>query len=104
MEKEELNIKNGLILKGFRKQNKLSQQQMGDLIHRDHRSVSAYELGSRPIPKTIINMLNNKYKLKLKYIENTPRKTIIKNKQEQETKKLNVVISYLTNLLNYLKK
>ena len=60
------NKKNGEILLGFRKQNKMSQTEIAEIIGRDRRDISKYETGQRAIPQNSIEVLNKKYGLKLK--------------------------------------
>lgn len=60
------NLANGKILLGFRKQNKMSQSELGKIINRDSRDISKYETGMRPIPQDAVDFLNAQYKLKLK--------------------------------------
>ena len=59
-------LKNGQILTGFRKQNKMTQADLGKIIGRDSRDISKYETGLRPIPQAAVDYLNTTYKLKLK--------------------------------------
>ena len=59
-------LKNGQILTGFRKQNKMTQAELGKIIGRDSRDISKYETGLRPIPQAAVDYLNTTYKLKLK--------------------------------------
>jgi transcriptional regulator with XRE-family HTH domain len=59
-------LKNGQILTGFRKQNKMTQAELGKIIGRDSRDISKYETGLRPIPQAAVDYLNSTYKLKLK--------------------------------------
>lgn len=58
-------VSNGLILRGFRKQNKLTQAQVGSVVGRTGKVVSKWETGVNNIPASIISILNKKYKLGL---------------------------------------
>ena len=60
------NKSNGLKLRGFRKQNKMTQAQVGAAIGRNSRTISQYETAYRAIPDKIIAQLNAKYSLDLK--------------------------------------
>lgn len=60
------NLKNGEILVGFRKQNKITQSELGKMVGLDSRDISKYEKGYRAIPQEAIDYLNSKYNLKLK--------------------------------------
>ena len=60
------NLKNGEILVGFRKQNKITQAALGKMIGLDCRDISKYEKGYRAIPQEAVDYLNSKYNLKLK--------------------------------------
>lgn len=57
--------KNGEILLGFRKQNKMTQTELGNVVGKDKRDVSKWEKGYITIPQSIIETLNKKYRLKL---------------------------------------
>lgn len=60
------NLKNGEILVGFRKQNKITQATLGKMIGLDCRDISKYEKGYRAIPQEAVDYLNSEYNLKLK--------------------------------------
>lgn len=60
------NKSNGLKLRGFRKQNKMTQAEVGASIGRNSRTISQYETAYRAIPDKIIAQLNAKYSLDLK--------------------------------------
>lgn len=60
------NLSNGKILAGFRKQNKITQSALGEMIGLDSRDISKYETGHRAIPQEAVDYLNSKYNLKLK--------------------------------------
>ena len=51
-------IKNGQRLKGLRKQNGYTQEYIGNLVGKDKRSISRYELGTTSMPSSVINILN----------------------------------------------
>jgi len=59
-------LKNGEILLGFRKQNKLTQSELGKIVGLDSRDISKYEKGLRAIPQEAVDVLNSTYNLKLK--------------------------------------
>ena len=59
-------IKNGQRLKGLRKQNGYTQEYIGNLVGKDKRSISRYELGTTSMPSSVISILNKKYNLGLK--------------------------------------
>ena len=90
--KEQINLENGKILRGFRKQNKLTQAQVGSLINRGQRAVSFYETGSHSIPIDVVNILNGKYNLKLIFgrqaasKSNTPNKSAAKTSSTSRSK------------------
>lgn len=58
-------ISNGLILRGFRKQNKLTQADIASVVGKNKRTISSYEIGKINIPSSVISILNKKYKLGL---------------------------------------
>ena len=60
------NLSNGKILAGFRKQNKITQSALGEMIGLDNKDISKYETGHRAIPQEVVDYLNSKYNLKLK--------------------------------------
>lgn len=60
------NKKNGEILIGFRKQNKMTQSELANILGRDRRDISKYEVGQRAIPQNSIDLLKKTYGLKLK--------------------------------------
>ena len=61
----ESTVSNGLILRGFRKQNKLTQTEIGSVVGRSSKTVGHWETGYHNIPESIISILNKKYKLGL---------------------------------------
>lgn len=58
-------VSNGLLLRGFRKQNKFSQAYIGEIVGKNKRTVSSYEVGRINMPSSVISTLNKKYKLGL---------------------------------------
>lgn len=58
-------VSNGLILRGFRKQNKLTQAEIGTVVGRSGKTVGHWETGYHEIPESIVSILNKKYKLGL---------------------------------------
>ena len=82
------NLLNGKKLKGFRQQNKMSQNDLGLIIGKNFRTVSSYEKGYYSIPNDIIEKLNKEYHLRLqkpekvvkKVVKNTVKKTVKKTK------------------------
>ena len=56
-------VSNGLLLKGFRKQNGFSQAYIGEIVGKNSRTVSSYEVGRHNMPSSVISILNKKYKL-----------------------------------------
>ena len=56
---------NGLLLKGFRKQNGYSQADIAEVVGKNKRTVSSYEIGRFNMPSSVISILNKKYKLGL---------------------------------------
>lgn len=94
---------NGLKLKGFRKQNKMSQTDLGNKINRDFRTVSCWETGKSNIPDSVIYSLNKLYKLNL-----IPRKeySVVKSKTRTGTQdkiKTHRKNSYVGKFLNFYK-
>lgn len=72
------NLLNGKKLKGFRQQNKMSQNDLGSIIGKNFRTVSNYEKGHCSIPETIIEKLNKEYHLRLQKPEKVVKK-VVKN-------------------------
>jgi len=58
-------VSNGLLLRGFRKQNKFSQAYIGEIVGKNKRTVSSYEVGRINMPSSVVSILNKKYKLGL---------------------------------------
>ena len=93
------NKKNGEILLGFRKQNKLTQKALAEIIGRDQRDISKYEVGRRAIPQNSIDLLKEKYGLKLKstgkviHAKRNPKAVDI----ETNTKKIKMIITNETS-------
>ena len=95
------NKRNGEILLGFRKQNKITQSELGKMIGRDSRDISKYEKGFRAIPQSAVDLLNDNYHLKLKstgkvykvvsttrnfVVEYTPKKSVKTTKSVKKVK------------------
>lgn len=72
------NLLNGKKLKGFRQQNKMSQNDLGSIIGKNFRTVSYYEKGHYSIPNDIIEKLNKEYHLRLQKPEKVAKK-VVKN-------------------------
>ena len=94
---------NGLKLKGFRKQNKISQAELGNKVNRDYRTVSGWETGKSNIPDSIIHTLNKLYKLNL-----VPKRdySVVKSKTRgytQDKIKSHKKTSNVSKFLNYYK-
>ena len=100
-----INEENGLKLKGFRKQNGFSQSYIGEIVGKDFRTISRYELGDA-MPKSVIDILNQKYNLRLKVqkVKTTTKTTAKTTKEEVIAKSLESVISTLTKLVEYLRE
>lgn len=62
----EVDKKNGEILLGFRKQNRMTQAELGEILGRNFRDISKYEKGLLPIPQEVVTLLNKRFKLRLK--------------------------------------
>lgn len=99
---------NGQKLKGFRKQNGYSQAYVGQLIGKDHRTISAYEVGRYPIPDSVVDLLNKKYDLKLKSsivkkekVVQTSARTV---KGEVVSRVLQEIINKIQEVINYVKE
>lgn len=105
------NKRNGEILLGFRKQNKITQSELGKMIGRDSRDISKYEKGFRAIPQSAVDLLNDNYHLKLKstgkvykvvsttrnfVVEYTPKKSVKSAKSEKKTVKSSGVTTTTT--------
>ena len=86
------NKRNGEILLGFRKQNKITQSELGNMIGRDSRDISKYEKGFRAIPQSAVDLLNDKYHLKLKStgkvykVVSTTRNFVVEYSPKKSTK------------------
>lgn len=92
--------KNGLLLLGFRKQNRMTQTELGLIVGKDKREVSHWEKGDRTIPQSIINLLNKKYRIRLKNtgkLMRTEIKTIIKKPTIKDS------LKNFFNLMNILR-
>ena len=63
--KKSSKVSNGLLLKGFRKQNGLTQAYIAEIVGKNKRTVSSYEIGKINMPSSVISTLNKKYKLGL---------------------------------------
>ena len=109
-----LDVENGLKLRGFRKQNGYSQSYIGEIVGKDHRTISRYELGEVSIPLEVVKILNKKYNIKLDYVKKGQRrsyatketyikKSAITVKEEVIAKSLEDVINTLTKLVEYLR-
>lgn len=61
----ERNVQNGLLLKGFRKQNLLSLKQVADMLGKSSRTIAYWESG-RTIPDKEIEKINKLCCLQLK--------------------------------------
>lgn len=59
------NRENGQKLKGFRKQNNLTLQDMSKIVNRSTRTIRYWESGDVTIPKNIIEKLNEEYNIRL---------------------------------------
>lgn len=91
-------VSNGLILKGFRKQNKFSQAYIGEIVGKNKRTVSSYEVGRINMPSSVISILNKKYKLGLTSTTSTSSKTSSKAKSvKKSTKKVSTFSSRFTS-------
>ena len=94
-------VSNGLILKGFRKQNKFSQAYIGEIVGKNKRTVSSYEVGRINMPSSVISILNKKYKLGLTSTASTTStssKTSSKAKSvKKSTKKVSTFSSRFTS-------
>lgn len=62
---------NGQKIRGFRKQNKMSQSELGAIVGKSYRTVCSYELGTISVPNSVVSILNSKYKLGLKSSKST---------------------------------
>ena len=93
-----INEQNGLKLRGFRKQNGLSQSYIGEIVGKDFRTISRYELGDA-MPKSVIDILNKKYNLKLK---SQKVKTTTKSNESIELQ-IESIIDSLKQLLEYVR-
>lgn len=86
------NKSNALKLRGFRKQNKMTQAEIGASIGRNSRTISQYETEYRAIPDKIIAQLNAKYSLDLKPVVmydwdiKTGKFTIVKKSTKKSSK------------------
>lgn len=69
------NVENGLKLRGFRKQNKLTQKAVADVIGKSISEVCKYELGKLGMTDAVIDTLNKEYKLKLVKIKTNSKAT-----------------------------
>jgi transcriptional regulator with XRE-family HTH domain len=98
-----INEENGLKLKGFRKQNGFSQSYIGEIVGKDFRTISRYELGYA-MPKSVIDILNQKYNLRLKVqkVKTTPKMTTRTTKEETIVKSLEAVIDTLNKIVEQL--
>ena len=91
-------VSNGLILKGFRKQNKFSQAYIGEIVGKNKRTVSSYEVGRINMPSSVVSILNKKYKLGLTSTTSTSSKTSSKAKSvKKSTKKVSTFSSRFTS-------
>ena len=100
-----MNKENGLKLRGFRQQNGFSQSYIGEIVGKDHRTISRYELGEVTIPKDVIKLLNSKYHLKLKSqnIKTTSKVSAKTVKEEAIAKSLETVINSLQEILDWVR-
>lgn len=102
-----MNKENGLKLRGFRQQNGFSQSYIGEIVGKDHRTISRYELGEITIPSDVVKLLNSKYHLKLKsqHIKTTSKtaKTAKTVKEEVIAQILESIISLLNEILEYIR-
>lgn len=62
---------NGQKIRGFRKQNKMSQSELGAIVGKSYRTICSYELGTISVPNSVVSVLNSKYKLGLKSSKST---------------------------------
>lgn len=81
-----VNVENGKKLRGFRKQNKITQLEISTIVGRSRRAVGFWEEGKTSIPSNIIKILNKKYNLKLKDTISTPKSTTKTTKTTKSTK------------------
>lgn len=94
--KTNVNYENGQKLKGFRKQNKLTQSVIAEFVGKNYRTISSWESGKIAIPNSIISKLNKKYKLNLKISESniisnkSSVKDSIKSKTNSKTNSKNI--------------
>ena len=88
-------IKNGQRLKGLRKQNGYTQEYIGNLVGKDKRSISRYELGTTSMPSSVINILNKEYNLGLKSTKKSSNKV-----QSCKTVKQEVIAQALESIEN----
>ncbi len=70
-----VNYENGQKLKGFRKQNNLSQAVIAEVVGKNYRTISNWESGRNAIPSYAIKKLNSKYNLNLSYTDTTSSKS-----------------------------
>lgn len=60
-----LNMKNGKKLKWFRQQNKMTQKELASILDVSTRTIRYWESEHHSIPQNFVDILNNKYNLKL---------------------------------------
>ena len=96
-------VSNGLILRGFRKQNKLTQADIGSVVGRSNKTVGNWETGFRNIPASIVSILNKKYKLGLTS-STTSKSKSSKTTSSKTTSSVSSTRSYKTRVRRNSKK
>ena len=70
MKTKDKSVRNGLILKGFRKQNGITAKELGRSVNRADKTVYHWENG-RNIPKDILEKLSSIYGIKFNGVKST---------------------------------